>query len=354
MPRHNELERDNSSPQNLEVLEYTSIWDDLGITFFLKSAVARKRLLWLVPIFWIAISNFWFLLSQDEYQGELQVIPASTGMTSARSAGLGSLLGGSGLGGLFGGSTNDSMFSVYTESWTAPWFAQDLLENQDLSRRIFSGQWSAETKTWRTSSGGPGSWVRFMFGARYHPRSTPNTDQMLAFLNQNIKIQHNRTDVMTFVTFENRDPGLVRDLLTYGHKRITDHMRQIYQQRAQDSVTYLLNELQHVSVTEYRNSLIDELAQQEKIRMMAYANQQFVAQSFGVYVTDSPVWPRLGLILMGSLVLSFIAYAACIIAASKHGALAALRSLWGLLPTSASEPIQRILNYRKGRSFLSR
>ncbi len=337
MRQQDELEKNCPQTQNLDVLEYTSIFDDLGISSFLRNAAARKLWLLLIPILWIAVSNLWFSASRVEYQGELQVIPASTGMSPTQTSGLGDLLSNTGFGGLFGGSSNDSMFSVYTESWSAPWFAQDLLENQDLSRRIFHEQWSAETKSWKTSSGGLGNWARTIFGAPPHKHSTPDVEQMLAFLKENITIQHNRGEVMTLVTFDNHDRGLIGDVLKFGHKQITDHMRHIYQKRAQDNVSYLLNELQHVTVTEYRNSLINELAQQEKIRMMAYANKQFVAQSFGVYVTDSPVSPRPIMILAGSLLLSLLGYVALVITASNQGVSNRAQSVWRKFQNLARE-----------------
>lgn len=320
MPKRDEFEAGAPPSQVLDMTEYSSIWDDLGVTAFLNDVKARKKLLWLIPIFWIAISNVWFFVSEDKYQGELQVIPASTGMTTS-GGGLGNVLSSSGLSGLLGGGNggNDAMFNVYIESWTAPWFAQELLNNRGLSRRIFYRKWSAETNDWKVRHAGIGTWIKGAFGARYHARSgAPDVEEMIDYLTQNLKIQHNRQEVMTFVTLQDRDPQLVRDILTYGHQQITNHLRQVYQQRAKENVAYLLNELQRVTVAEYRASLTAELAQQEKIGMMAYANQQFVSQSFGVYVADAPVFPRLGLILMGSFLLSVFGYGVCVLVVSSR------------------------------------
>lgn len=312
--------------QSLDISEPGSFLDDLGLAPFLETVKVRKLLLIIVPVLWLLISNVWFLVAKTLYQGELQVMPATAGIESSGS-GLGGLLNSSGLGGLLGGGGgNDSMFSIYTESWTSPWFAQALLQNQDLTHRIFSDSWMPGEKQWKPTSGGAGTVVKSMFGARFqHPR-TPDAETMLSFLATKIKIQHTRGEVMTLITLELNDRALIRDILAYGHQRITNHIREIYQKRAEGSIGNILNELQHVTVSEYRSALVNELAGQEKVRMMAYANDQFAAQSLGIYITTTPTWPKTSSIVSMSLLFSIAIYALCIVFLTKWQSL--LSRLW--------------------------
>jgi hypothetical protein len=295
-----------------------------------------------IPVLWIVISNVWMLVSRDQYQGELQVVPASIGMSgmssaASRTGGIGGLLGGAGLGSLLSGADGDSMFSMYTESWTMPWFADELRKNQDLTRRIFSKQWSEENKSWKPRAFGIGALVRLVFGVTDHEPVEPNTDKMLGFLKRNVKIEHVRTEVVSMITIEGDNRDTIRDFLTFGNQKIMEHVRQIYQKRARDNIASILTELQKVSVSDYRLALINELAEQEKIRMMADTNGQLAAQSFGVYVTDAPIWPQGALIVAGSLALSFFGYIVIVLMVAKRGiaARSGASKKWGSLGVQA-------------------
>jgi hypothetical protein len=253
------------------------------------------------------------MASRDTYSGELQIIPATTGMASNGGGGLSSVLGGS-LGGLLGGTTgNDPMFSIYTESWTAPWFADEVLKDPNLTHRVFRSRWLGDEKGWRK----PGLVVtalRSLFGQYEAQIDAPTGQMMLDYLSNHIKVQHERTDVISMIVMEESDQDLIRDFLKFGHQRITDHIREIYRNRAQGSIANILGELQHVTLSDYRASLLQELAEQEKIRMMATANDQFAAQSLGLYVSALPVWPKTGIVIGASLLISILLYLAGLVA----------------------------------------
>ncbi len=336
-----DVQDDSSLPPNIDTLGYTSILEDLGIKGFLRNASMRPRLLLIIPILWLIISNILFLVSHPKYKGELQVIPATVGLSAAKANGLSGLLGSSGLGSLLSDNANDPLFSVYSESWTAPWFASDLAADQNLTRRIFHERWSSKTNDWKSLNKGVGYWARSLFGITDYRQAAPTPEEVLAYLREYVSVQHTRTNVISYVTFESDDPGLVRDLLQFGHQRITDHMRLIYQSRAKNSIDYIVNELQHVTVAEYRNALIEDLAQQEKIRMMAYANKEFLAQSFGIYVTNSPVWPRGVMVVIESLLVSVLIYIICVVVAAKPTTMAWLRAMLRLPPTPPMDPKEK-------------
>jgi hypothetical protein len=293
--------------------EGASLLDDLGINYLLRAIKIRKRLALIIPILWLLVSNVWFLASKQEFTGEVQVIPANTGLSGGNSS---SLLGGA-LGSLIGGAAgNEPMFGIYTESWTAPWFAEEVLKDQDLTRQMFRTRWLGPGEGWK-KPGIIGTLGRTVFGARQPTSNEPNVQMVLDYIGNHLRLQHNRTEIMTLVVMEDRDPQFIRNFLTFGHRKITDHIRLIQQKRAQGSIVNILNELQHVTVSEYRMTLLQELADQEKIRMMTYANDQFAAQSLGTYVSDAPTSPRTAIVIGASLLVSVLIYFAAALGAQK-------------------------------------
>jgi len=297
--------------------EGSSLLDDLGINYLLRAIKSRKRLAFIIPILWLLVSNLWFLISKQEFMGEVQVIPASTSLTGG-GGGLGNAFSSS-LGSLIsGGSGNDPIFSIYTESWMAPWFAEEVLKNQPLTRQMFPGRWRGPQEGWGKPGGGIRPLIRTMFGARQPTSNEPNVQMVLDYTAGHIRIQHNRGEVITLVVMNDNNPQFIRSFLSFGHQKIADHIRQVYQKRAQGSIANILNELQHVTVSEYRTTLLQELADQEKIRMMAYANDQFAAQSLGLYVSEAPIWPRGAIVIAASLLISILIYFALALGAEHR------------------------------------
>jgi len=301
----------------LQMTEGSSLLDDLGINYLLRAIKSRKRLAFIIPIVWLLVSNLWFLISKQEFMGEVQVIPASTSLTGG-GGGLGNAFSSS-LGSLIsGGSGNDPIFSIYTESWMAPWFAEEVLKNQPLTRQMFPGRWRGPQEGWGKPGGGIRPLIRTMFGARQPTSNEPNVQMVLDYTAGHIRIQHNRGEVITLVVMNDNNPQFIRSFLSFGHQKIADHIRQVYQKRAQGSIANILNELQHVTVSEYRTTLLQELADQEKIRMMAYANDQFAAQSLGLYVSEAPIWPRGAIVIAASLLISILIYFALALGAEHR------------------------------------
>jgi hypothetical protein len=298
--------------EGLDISNDATIWTDLGIVGLFRKIQNRKWMLVLIPLLWLVFSNVAFRVLSDVYSGELQVVPGNLGETTMRAGGLADLISSTGVGALLpGGTSTDGMFGVYVESWTAPWFADDLLANKELTQKIFAREWSAETGQWVEPEGLLTTLLRRLkaiLGAKLRPWTPPDAERMLAYLREHIKTQRNRGDIMTSITVEAKDPVLARELLQYGHKHIGEHLAKIFQERADANIAYLTKKLAEVSVADYRRALANDLEQQEKMKMMAFANPEFAAQSLGIFSTTNPIRPNVTAISLVTLFLSIVVY----------------------------------------------
>jgi hypothetical protein len=316
--------------QNMTLTDRGTIWDDLGVRPFYRRAMRRKWLLFALPIAWLIFSNIGFALSGKAYSGELLVVPASLTGTSGPSSGLGDVLGGFGLdmGGL-SSSSPDQNFTIYLESWTSSWFAEQILQNPMMMRRVFAGLWDSSARQWKQPQG-IGSVIKpaikSIFGGTPAKWSPPTVDDVQAFLKGHVTAEKVRGRVTTIVTIEVADRDLARDLLQFGHNSINAHLAALFRKRADENIAYILHELNEVSITDYRNALTDTLKQVERQRMLAFSNPEFAAQALTLTVSTNPTKPQTSKILIAALLVAILLYGALVIVADWLRLPSSLRS----------------------------
>ncbi len=78
--------------------------------------------------------------------------------------------------------------------------------------------------------------------------------------------------------------------------------------RSTSYISYLVKQLQTVTIAEYRDALIENLAQQEKARMTALGQASYVSERLGApAVSEAPTSPPAAYILFLALLLGLIA-----------------------------------------------
>lgn len=304
----------NKNP-TLATSDTATVWDDLGVTYVARVIRKRRWLMVMIPILWIVISNVTFLLTPRMYAAELQVVPAALN-SSGSSSNLLSKLGG-GLPSLLGDLSNDGMFDIYIESWKAPWLAESLAEDQSLMRRIFPEQWSDKDEEWRqplTLKGGIKRLVYGIFGAKAEPWHAPGGQELLDYLDKSITVQNNSSKfLMARIIAKSRDPSLPADLLAAGHKQINLKIASTLRDRAVENSQYLLKKMQQITIAELRSELAHELVLQERTQMLAFSNEEFAADSYGIHVPKNAVSPNPFKLLLSSLIISIVVYLAAVL-----------------------------------------
>lgn len=215
------------------------------------------------------------------YTSQLGLTPVSNGPAS----------GGQALGGLASlagiqlpGNEGQSQLEVFLEGLTSRAAANSLARGRpDLMHRVFDREWDGPHRAWRPPIGIMVSVSKGLKSALGFddPWRPPDGERLQTLLQRQIVIDRDRDKRITVISIATADPRLGRDLLSSLHGTVDDYMRQKSLLRAEAYVVFLKGELQSVTVEDYRMSLLQTIAQQEKLRMVAHTTLPFAADPFG-------------------------------------------------------------------------
>lgn len=208
------------------------------------------------------------------------------------------------------GSDADSQFELFLEGLTTRESAERLVRRHpDLLRQMFPGEWNAEARRWEQPTGAVPRSVRAVKGVLGMDSTyrAPDGARVQQWLKREITISKARDQRLTVVSLVSRDPEFGRTLLAALHLEGDNMLRERAVERANDYIAYLSGKLGEVTVADYRQTLVDALAEQEKTRMMASSDLPFAADPFGPPSTpDRPASPQPILTLAGAIILGLL------------------------------------------------
>ncbi len=254
----------------------------------------------------LLLSILYLQAAERRYLSSLVVTPVSG------SAGLPSGIGG--LASLAGinvpGSDADSQFELFVEGLTTRESAERLVRaHPDLLPRMFPGEWNAQRRQWQQPAGtvaGISRGIKSVLGmdSGYRP---PDAARVQRWLSNELGVSKARDQRLTVISVETPDPDFGQKLLAALHETGDSLLRTRAVERADDYVAYLTGKLTEVTVADYRQTLVEALAEQEKTRMMASSNLPFAADPFGPPSTpDKPSSPNAILVLAVSIVFGLV------------------------------------------------
>lgn len=277
----------------------------------------HRRVLIFAPLVLVVCAVIYLHLTEPEYSVTLKVTPTASA-TSTLPAGI------SGLAGLTGLSLPNSDetidFELYLEGLQSRETSAAVTENVDLLQKLFPDEWSEEGNEWAEPTGPLRSLstiIKAVFGVPNPDWQPPNAEKVNEFLNEELRIIRDRTGPVVTIMMEHNRPEIAQALLIVLHEAVDSALRQKELDRTSSYVAYLQEQLASVSVTEYRQSLHDILAEQEKRRMVASSNLPFAAEPFGQpTISVRPTSPRPVLAIFSSLL--FGTLLGVIVALSMH------------------------------------
>ena len=306
---------------NINFERGSTVLEDLGINGFVRRMKVRRWLLAVVPIVWVIANNLIFLIERPEYAASLELtepsdLTAHSGggiqTTGGASSLLGSIVGNAG--------SDDPLFSAYLESWTSSWFASRLATDPAIMHQLFASRWTPGG--WRRPSGffyDLRQGLKALIGIPRREWQAPSTDDVLDYLQSNVVVDSSRAKVIAKVTVRAADPKIAAALLSTGHRLITQNLSGMFRKRTQGHVDYLVGKLSTVQVADYREALMRELEDQEKMLMLTSSDSDFAAQPLGMHVFNAPVSPSVGAVLLESFLFAILVYACLILLADRLG-----------------------------------
>jgi len=262
----------------------------------------HRRALILAPMMLVLCAIIYLHLADPEYSVTLKVTPTASA-TSTLPAGISGLAG---LTGLSIPNANETVdFELYLEGLQSRETSAAVTKDVDLMQKLFAEEWSEDDNAWVEPTGllrSVSTIIKAVFGAPHRDWEPPNAESVNEFLDEELRIVRDRSGPVVTIMIEHSRPEIAQALLTVLHEAVDSALRQKELDRTSAYVAYLKDQLASVSVTEYRQSLHDILAEQEKRRMVASSNLPFAAEPFGQpTISVRPTSPRPVLTVFSSL-----------------------------------------------------
>ena len=236
-------------------------------------------------------------LVSPKYDVSLLVTQVPSEKMSGSGGGLSGMLANSLNIGALTGAGNDPSFKLYLEAMFSPAVGARLATDAALMHHVFADQWDAEQQDWAKPSDTATSvkdTLKSLLAIPVRPWHPPGADEMTSYVFDNMSVDNNLRNQIVVLTIRTKDPAAGAELLTKLNLVTDQYLRQVALTRSDAYVNYILSKLKEVTVTEYRQALINTLSDQEKQHMMASSNVPFSAQTFGApHATSKPVSPKL-------------------------------------------------------------
>lgn len=251
----------------------------------------------------VALAVAYLRVAEYSYTVKLSVTASTSSPTlPGRLGGLASLAGVA-----LPASDADRQFALYLDGLQSREAAQSLIQDRpDILRRIFWREWDAAAQKWSEPHRGVvGTAVRTareVLGVPQPAWRPPSPERLSEWLREELVITRIRDKPTVEISLQISDPELGKQLLASLNASADSYLRARAMGRATRRIQYLRSQLQTITVDTYRQALIDELANQEKWRMMASSDESFAAESFGAPVSSRlPTKPQPALVLVAAL-----------------------------------------------------
>ncbi len=259
-----------------------------------------------IGVLCVALSILYLHTVKRKYAVRIEITAASSPMQE-RGGSLGAL---SSLAGISLGGEGGSRFRVFLGALRSPIAAEAIADNRDLLVQIFPREWYAAGNRWRE----PPSYVRpfvrgveRLLGWNMVVWSPPGVSRVFDYLNNELKIIPDPKSGVVTLEIDSHRPDVAGRILVTLNNAIDDQMRQHDLGHATTDISYLLRRLSTVTVEEYRQALITDLAEQEKTRMLASAPLPYVSDIMGKpMVSTKPVSPKPVAVLAAGLILGVL------------------------------------------------
>lgn len=268
----------------------------------------RNRLIFGTIGGFLLLTILYLQVATPTYPVSMQVAPA-VGSGSQAGGGLGALakLGGVNLGDASGGGLQ---FELFRKALTTRETGDKLARNQPLMRLMFPAEWSQSEGRWvepRSLLRPLVNVVKRVLGVPVRPWAAPDGTRVAQYVSDNLEIYEDTKSPILTLTIQSDRPAVTQQFLVALTDAVDRQLRERALRRAQDYTAYLTSELQKETVTQYRQSLMDHLAEQQQTLMMASARVSFSMQVFSEpSYPQKPTAPKAPILLVSGLVFGFL------------------------------------------------
>lgn len=213
----------------------------------------------------------------------------------------------SGLAGLVGVNLDGAteQIDLFREAVQSGVAAEAIAADDKLMHRLFAGEWDAAAKAWReppSALGSVSNTMRAVLGVAPRTWSAPDARRVERLLDDAVTISFGPDSPVTEIEVDHKDPETAIMLLTALHRGADAALRAKMLARTTQYIAYLQQQFQKETIGEYRDALINAMAEQEKQRMIALAGDDYAAEIFSrPSVTAYPTKPNGPIVLIAAI-----------------------------------------------------
>jgi uncharacterized protein involved in exopolysaccharide biosynthesis len=241
------------------------------------------------------------------YTATLMVSPvlSSSDGSSSKLGGLSNLASLAGIG--VGGDAGSQAFMLYQQGIFSRDAAEQLSKRSDIMHAVFHKDWDEGAQRWIRPTvfhQQLASFVKGLVGIPVTAWHAPDAAALQQYITENVQVDSDPQKPSVTITYRDADPQFAVAFLHALDLAVDNKLRANDLARADQYVGYLSNQLDKVTNSDVRQSLVMTLADQERTRMMANSPAPYAAQPFGPpSASDKPTNPKPWLVLAGAIFL---------------------------------------------------
>ncbi len=295
---------------NLENQERRTMRDVIDVHAIAQAIWRQRRIFFAVPAALLFLAIVYLHVAHYKYTVVYQVTPVSQDVkTGAKNLGALAAAAGMSLQGASGGEVDP--FELYLQGIYTRDTAALVARDQDLMRKMFPREWDADTKTWRDPNPFLRAIIGFIKAVIGSPRTSwhaPDGARMEAYIKGEITVSRDLRNPVVTIQMYHEHPDIAIAFLNRMHEAEDGKLRERTLVRTGKYIEYLDNELQKVTLEDYRQALVDLLSDQEKRRMFASSSSvSYAAQPFQEpTASPTPTAPKPSLVIVVSIVIGFL------------------------------------------------
>jgi uncharacterized protein involved in exopolysaccharide biosynthesis len=230
-------------------------------------------------------------LSRPVYSVKMTVMPAPSAQSGIASGGTGSTITS-----LFnlGISQTNSDYVRYQRLIGSTIVAERLQRDYGLLQYVYADMWDKKNKRWIERR----TWRNYVFGwlfaiAHVPMWTPPDIASLASYIDGAIIIKPSTQTDIVGLSMDSKDPAYARRILLLVNLEANEVLRNQVATRAKQKAAYLRNELNQVSVEDYRQALLALLSNEEKTLMFTETSHAFAAEILSPPTASAiPVSPR--------------------------------------------------------------
>lgn len=283
--------------------EISKVDEEIDLSEIVRALWAGWKFICIAILASLTLAALYLHLATFKYRIEYVLTPVQSGEAGGIPSGVSGLASLAGIG--LPADSSQSVLKLYLEGVHSRVVADELATKNALLIKLFPTDWSTEREDWIAPTSLPKSVIKaikLVLGFPPENWSKPDGSRVQHYLKEEVNVDYSETTGIIKLSTEHKDPRIAMSLLGDLHSIVDDVLRARMLVRAEKNIDYINNRLQQISVSDYRETLLEALAREEKKRMTASPGLPFAAEPFGVPVSsENPTTPNPAFIIIAAI-----------------------------------------------------